>query len=64
MLDYDIANLFHINIILYFYLVAWMLNMVEVGKVEICYVLFTKDCICDNHETKRKFVILEWVLVE
>jgi hypothetical protein len=38
--------------------------MVEVGEVEICYVLSTKDSICDNWETKRKFVILEWVLAE
>jgi hypothetical protein len=52
MLDCDVANLFHINILLYFYFVAWMLNMVEVGEMEICYVLSTKDCICDNQETK------------
>jgi hypothetical protein len=41
-----------------------MLNMVEVGKVEFFYVLSTKDCICDNQKTKRKFVIMEWVLTE
>ncbi len=64
MLYCDVANLFHVNILLYFCLAAWMLNMVEVGEVEIHYVLSTKDSICDNRETKRKFVILEWVLAE
>jgi hypothetical protein len=55
LLDCDVANLFHIDILLYFYLAAWMLSMVEVGQVEIRSVLSTKDCI---------FVILEWVLEE
>jgi hypothetical protein len=52
MLYCDAANLFHVNILLYFCLAAWMLNMVEVGEVEIHYVLSTKDSICDNRETK------------
>lgn len=64
LLDCDVANLFHIDILLYFYLAAWMLNIVEVGQVEIRSVLSTKDCICDNQETKKKFVILEWMLEE